>query len=100
MQTPMSKRKVDRKPVPILSSTVPDRIREAGDPHMVGYARVSVYDQNNQRQVDELVRFGVGAVDIYSDVASGKNMARPGWIACWRNLQKGDILVVQALDRL
>lgn len=88
------------KLIPILTSTVPDRVRDIGDPHMVGYARVSMSDQNNQRQVDELVRYGVAAVDIFSDTASGKTMDRPGWFNCWRNLQKNDLLVVLSLDRI
>lgn len=67
---------------------------------MVGYARVSMSDQNNQRQIDELVRFGVAAVDVFTDVASGKNMDRPGWEACWKDLREGDLLVIHSLDRL
>jgi DNA invertase Pin-like site-specific DNA recombinase len=76
------------------------KIRLADMPHMVGYARVSMSDQKNQRQVDELVGYGVAADDIFSDTASGKNMKRPGWTDCWRNLQKGDLLVVVSLDRI
>jgi DNA invertase Pin-like site-specific DNA recombinase len=85
---------------PILTSTVPDRVREDDEPHMVGYARVSMSDQNNQRQVDELVKFGVAACDIFSDKASGKSMDRPSWNNLWRNMQRGDLLVVLSLDRL
>lgn len=89
-----------RKPVPVVTSTVPDRERRPDEPHMVGYARVSMSDQNNQRQIDELVRFGVAAVDVFTDVASGKNMDRPGWEACWKDLREGDLLVIHSLDRL
>lgn len=67
---------------------------------MVGYARVSTSDQNNQRQIDELVKAGVAAIDIFSDTASGRTMARQGWRDCWRDLESGDILVVHAGDRL
>lgn len=95
-----TKRNAKRKLTPILTSTIPDRVRRDDEPHMVGYARVSMTDQNNQRQVDELVRYGVAACDIFSDTASGKNMDRPGWFNCWRNLHEGDLLVVLSLDRL
>ncbi|MCQ9157240.1 recombinase family protein, partial [Acidomonas methanolica] len=30
----------------------------------------------------------------------GKNMARSGWRACWRDIREGDILVVYSIDRL
>lgn len=86
--------------IPILTSHIPDRPKVEGEPHMVGYARVSMSDQNNQRQIGELVRFGVGAVDIFSDTGSGKSMDRPGWKNCWRNLREGDMLVVHSIDRL
>jgi DNA invertase Pin-like site-specific DNA recombinase len=68
--------------------------------HLVGYARVSMSDQNNDRQRDELVRFGVDPRDIFEDKASGRNMKRPGWHDCWRDLRKGDVLVIHAIDRL
>lgn len=74
---------------------------------MIGYARVSMSDQNNQRQIDELVKFGVAVEDIYTDQASGKDMKRPGWEACWKDLRgpqeegaQGDLLVIHAIDRL
>ncbi len=85
---------------PILSSHIPDKPKVEGEPHKVGYARVSMSDQSNQRQVDALVEYGVAAVDIFSDTGSGKNMDRAGWRACWRDLREGDILVVQSLERL
>lgn len=67
---------------------------------MVGYARVSMSDQNNQRQVDELIRYGVSPKDIFQDKQSGKTMDRPAWQACFRDLQKHDQLVIYSLDRL
>jgi DNA invertase Pin-like site-specific DNA recombinase len=69
-------------------------------PHLVGYARVSMSDQNNDRQRDELIRYGVDPRDIFEDKASGRNMKRPGWHDCWRDLRAGDVLVVHAIDRL
>lgn len=67
---------------------------------MIGYVRVSTADQTNAHQIDELIKFGVDPRDIFEDKASGKNMARPGWQACWRDIREGDILVVYSIDRL
>lgn len=100
---PKAKRKRARKPrggVPIVTSTVTPPEKPDDAPHMVGYARVSMSDQNNQRQIDEMVRFGVAAVDIFTDTASGKDMDRPGWRACWKDLREGDLLVIHSIDRL
>ena len=69
-------------------------------PAFGGYARVSMSDQNNERQIAELIRYGVDPRDIFEDKASGRNMQRPGWRDCWRDIRAGDVLVVQALDRL
>lgn len=67
---------------------------------MLGYARVSTSDQNNQRQVDELVKYGVAPEDIFQDKQSGKTLDRAAWQSCYRDLQKGDLLVIYSLDRL
>lgn len=67
---------------------------------MIGYARVSMSDQSNQRQIDSLVEYGVAPEDIFQDKQSGKTMDRPAWQACFRDLQKDDWLVIYSLDRL
>lgn len=68
--------------------------------HLVGYARVSMADQNCQRQIDELTRFGVSPLDIFTDAASGKDMDRPGWQALWKDIREGDLVVTLSVDRL
>jgi Enterobacteriaceae phage serine recombinase len=88
------------KPLLTFTSTVPWNPRGKDDPMMVGYVRVSMSHQNTQRQVDDLVKAGVAPVDIFGDTASGKDMERPGWKACLRDLQPGDVLVIHSLDRL
>ena len=65
---------------------------------LIGYARVSTADQNESLQVDALE--AAGCAQIYSDHASGKNIARPELCACLRALRAGDTLVVWRLDRL
>src|ERR1700761_2464482 len=96
------KRKYKQKPYRhvVPTSTVKWVPRKDNEPMKVGYARVSMNDQSNQRQIDELVRHGVHPYEIFQDKQSGKAMDRPGWKACLRELQKDDILVIWSLDRL
>lgn len=61
---------------------------------------MSTSDQNNRSQIDRLTEFGVEPAAIFQDKASGKNMQRPGWKHCWKELRDGDVLVVTAIDRL
>jgi DNA invertase Pin-like site-specific DNA recombinase len=96
----MKERKKIAHHLQIPTSTVKWKGRKDGEPMMIGYARVSMNDQSNQRQIDELVRFGVAPVDIFQDKQSGKTADRPGWKACFREFQEGDHLVVYSLDRL
>ena len=64
-----------------------------------GYARVSSREQNLNRQLDALERFGVARENIFADKASGKDFTRPKWIHMKEALQKGDVLVVKSIDR-
>lgn len=79
---------------------MPDHLQEPEHRTLIGYARVSTNDQNNQSQIDQLLHFGVEPAAIFQDKASGKNMERPGWKNCWKELRDGDVLVVTAIDRL
>lgn len=74
--------------------------RPANGQMMIGYARVSTQDQNNQRQIDELIKYGVAPEDIFQDKQSGKTLNRLAWQACFRDLQRDDLLVIYTLDRL
>ena len=65
-----------------------------------GYARVSSADQHADRQVAALVAAGVAREDIYTDRRSGRDFARPAWRRLMRRLRKGDLLVVQSIDRM
>lgn len=68
--------------------------------HMIGYARASMNDPDNREQIAELARAGVNARNIFVDAASSKATIRHGWQACWKSLEKGDLLTVCSLDRL
>lgn len=65
-----------------------------------GYARVSSREQNLDRQLDALERFGVAARQVFADRASGKDFERPQWQRLLRCLARGDVLVVTSIDRL
>lgn len=65
---------------------------------IVGYSRVSTADQREDRQLDQLTAFGVEK--IFSDVASGKDVDRPGFEKLMTFLREGDELVVCSMDRL
>lgn len=94
------KRRKKSKPDLVFTSTVPWRGRGPDEPMLIGYVRVSTDVQDTQRQVDELVKAGVAACDIWGDIASGKDMDRTGWQNMLRELEPGDVLVVHALDRI
>ena len=88
--------------VPKLGSGLLDKVDANPHPHgrMIGYARVSMADQSNNRQVADLIKAGCNPKDIFTDSASGRDMDRPGWRNLWRHLREGDTLVVLAIDRL
>ena len=61
----------------------------------VGYIRVSSADQHTERQLD-----GVAIDKVFTDKASGKDMARPQLQAALDYLREGDLLLVHSMDRL
>src|SRR4051795_4707515 len=65
-----------------------------------GYIRVSATDQNEARQVKKMLEIGINERDIYLDKATGANFERPLYQALKNNLRKGDLVYIDALDRL
>lgn len=61
----------------------------------VGYVRVSSFDQNPERQLEQVE---VGR--IFSDKASGKDTARPELASLMAFVRDGDTVVVHSMDRL
>jgi len=61
----------------------------------VGYVRVSTFDQNPGRQLE-----GTVLDRVFTDHASGKDVARPQLDALLRFVRDGDTVVVHSLDRL
>ncbi len=57
---------------------------------LIGYARVSTINQNEDRQIQELIKYGVEEKRIYIDKQSGKDFHRPSYMKMLKRLKKGD----------
>lgn len=65
------------------------------------YARVSSKEQNLDRQLAAFASLGASEREIITDKQSGKDLARPGYMALKTTmLRSGDTLVIKSLDRL
>lgn len=61
----------------------------------IGYVRVSSFDQNPERQLENVI------VDrLFTDKASGKNTERPQLEGLLTFVREGDTIVVHSMDRL
>ena len=65
---------------------------------LIGYARVSTFDQNPGLQIDALK--AAGCEKVFVEQASGAQRDRPELAAALDFMRKGDTLVVWRLDRL
>lgn len=65
---------------------------------ILGYARVSTGDQDVAGQTMRLTQ--AGALKVFTDVRSGRNMDRPGLQDLLDYARRGDTLAVVRLDRL
>ena len=65
---------------------------------IIGYARVSSVDQNLDRQILELEKYG--CEEVFSEKVSGKNFDRPVYKKMKSKLRFGDTLVIHSLSRL
>ena len=71
------------------------------DNRIYGYARVSTREQNEDRQIEALTKFGVPFENIIVDKCSGKDTEREGYQYLKRQiLRNGDTLIIKELDRL
>ena len=63
--------------------------------HRIGYIRVSSFEQNPERQLENI------QVDkVFTDKASGKDTQRPQLDALLSFVREGDTVVVHSMDRL
>lgn len=70
------------------------------DKKTYGYVRVSTQEQNEARQIDAMLEFGVEMEDIIIEKISGKDFKRPRYQKLVRSLRRGDVLIVKSIDRL
>ncbi|MGN0631929.1 MAG: recombinase family protein [Ruminococcus sp.] len=71
------------------------------DNRTFGYARVSTREQNEDRQIEALTKYGVSKDNIIVDKCSGKDTEREGYQYLKKQiLRSGDTLVIKELDRL
>ena len=62
---------------------------------VIGYIRVSTYDQNPERQLE-----GMHLDKVFTDKASGKDLNRPAFEELLDYVREGDTLLVHSMDRL
>jgi DNA invertase Pin-like site-specific DNA recombinase len=67
---------------------------------LVGYARVSTIEQNEERQIRSLLDQGVEEENIFIDKMSGKNVNRPKFQEMMHFVRRGDTLIVSEFSRL
>lgn len=65
-----------------------------------GYARVSSVNQHEDRQLIELIAYGVNDKNIYIDKQSGKDFNRSAYKRMYKSLEKNDLVVIKSIDRL
>lgn len=65
-----------------------------------GYVRVSAADQNEGRQIEKMKALGIDENFIFIDKASGKDFDRPQYQNLRRFIQEGNLIYIDALDRL
>lgn len=73
---------------------------EAPAGRLVGYARVSTWDQSLDLQVDALLRAGVHPDNVHTEHVSGVAKNRPGLRNALLDAVDGDTFVVWKFDRL
>lgn len=65
-----------------------------------GYVRVSSKDQNTERQLKKMQELGIEERYIFIDKKSGKDFDRPKYVAMKMMVREGDLVYLDALDRL
>ena len=73
-------------------------INPTGD--VYAYIRVSTKEQKVDRQLDEVLKYGVKESHIFTDQLSGKTFNRPSYKRLIHVIRKGDIVVIKSIDRL
>lgn len=66
----------------------------------LGYVRVSAKDQNTERQIIKMRELGIEERYIFVDKQRGKDFDRPKYQAMRLVIREGDLIYIDALDRL
>ncbi|MFC5447588.1 recombinase family protein [Paenibacillus aestuarii] len=66
----------------------------------IGYVRVSSLSQNEERQLVKMRELGIDDRFIFVDKQSGKDFDRPQYQAMKSVIREGDLIYIDALDRL
>ena len=64
------------------------------------YIRVSSKDQNEARQLEDVVKLNIPKENVYIDKQSGKDFDRPEYQRLISTLQEGDIVYFHSIDRM
>lgn len=67
---------------------------------LIGYGRVSSKDQNPERQIEKFKSLGIEERFIFIDKQTGSSFDRHGFQAMKRIVREGDVLYLDALNRL
>jgi DNA invertase Pin-like site-specific DNA recombinase len=67
---------------------------------LIGYARVSTEEQNLNRQIDALTKYGVDKRLIYQEKITGTKKDRPELNKMINSLENGDTVVIADLTRV
>lgn len=67
---------------------------------LIGYARVSTEEQNLDRQIDALIKYGVDKRNIYQEKITGTKRDREQLNKMIDELQENDIVIVADLTRV
>ncbi|MDR1704186.1 MAG: recombinase family protein [Clostridiales bacterium] len=70
------------------------------EPAVFGYVRVSMKEQNPDRQLIALAPYKIPPGNIFIDQKSGKDFNRPKYKRLFRILRAGDLLYIKSIDRL
>ncbi|MDR1533059.1 MAG: recombinase family protein [Clostridiales bacterium] len=70
------------------------------EPEVFGYVRVSMKEQNADRQIIALQPYQIPPGNLFIDKKSGKNFERPKYKRLFRTLRAGDLLYIKSIDRL
>jgi len=65
-----------------------------------GYVRVSMKDQNEDRQLVALSPFNIPQDNLFIEKKSGKDFNRPRYKQLLRRMKAGDLLYIKSIDRL